>query len=89
MVETVLFRTSEHELVIFEQIITVFIDIDLKCGVERMYCKLIMIREGHDVISQLLISIICLLRSMVALVEDAFHLCVGVEVGTLPVLGQI
>ena len=43
MVETVHLAASEYKLVVFEQVVSMFIYIDLQGRIEGMYCKFIVV----------------------------------------------
>ena len=84
MVETPLLRAPEHELVVFEHLVSLFIDIDLKSCIEWVRRELVMVGECHDVITESTVCVICFLRRELTLVEDAFYACMSVEIGSFP-----
>lgn len=84
MVETVYLAASEYQLMILEQIDTVFVDIDLQRGVVWMLGQLVVIREGYDVISEFPVGFTGLDRPIFAFVQDTLYACMGVEVGPFP-----
>lgn len=84
MVETVYLAASEYQLMVLEQIDTVFVDIDLQRGGVRMLGQLVVIRECYDVISEFPVGFIGLGRPILAFVQDTFYACMGVEIGPFP-----
>ena len=79
------FIRAENQLVVLQQIQSVLIDIHMKGGVERMDGELIMVGKGDYVLAESGERIIDRLRRVAAFVEDAVHLCVGMEIGPLPI----
>lgn len=75
---------AEDEFVIFEQIVSVFIYIDLETAVERVNGKFIMVGECHNVVTEFLQLLIYLFRPIVAFVHYTLYLGVGMEIGSFP-----
>ena len=52
MVEMNYRTASEHQLVVFQKIVAVFVDIDLKSLVERVFRKFVVVGECDDVVAE-------------------------------------
>ena len=86
IVETANLFTSENQFVIFEKIISMFIQIDLKVRIGRMVRQFVVIGEGHDVIAESPEGVQHLCRSMVTFIKRSLHHCMGMEICPFPAI---
>ena len=84
MIEAIDFVASEYQLMVFEQVDTVLIDIDLQQGVVWMYGQFIVIREGYDVISEFPVGFIGFGGPILAFVQDTLHTRMRMKIGSFP-----
>lgn len=89
VIEAVHLVASEYQLVVFEEVDAVFVDIDLQRGVVGMAGQLVVVREGDDVVPQLPVGCIGLGRPVRALVQKPLYARMGVEVGPFPAVGRV
>ena len=80
------FLATEHQFMELEGTVTLFVHIDLEGGVERMGGDLVVVGEGHDVVTEFFVGVIGRIRPLFALVrrEGALHPSMGVEIRPLP-----
>lgn len=89
VIEEVHVAAPEHQFVVFEQVIAVLVDIDLQQRVVRMHSQLVVVREGHDVVTEFTVGRIGFVGPMLALVQDTLYTGVGMEVCPLPAKSRI
>ena len=84
MVKTVDILAAEYKLVEFEQVVSVFINIDLQSAVERVYSQFVVVRECYDIVSKPFVEFIYFAGPVFALVQRAFDSGVNVEIRFFP-----
>ena len=86
IVEKTNILTTEDQLVIFEKVVSVFIDIDLKACVKRMPGENIVVGKSHNVVPETSQRIVNLCRSVMALVQRPGDNGMSVKIGTFPAI---
>ena len=91
MVERINLACAEYKLMVFEQSISMLIDVNLQGRVVGMGSQFIMVGECHDVISELAVGCIGFSGPVFTLIgrDGALHACVGMEICSFPAVGGV
>ena len=72
-----------------EEIVAVFVYINLQNRVKRVRCQLVVVGECHNVIVQFLIYPVYVVGPIFTLIQNTLNTCMGVEIGLFPTMRGI